>query len=301
MMGESIQTTLLISGSPRQVGPTLLRTLAAAADRIIAVDHGADLARAAGLRPDVLLGDFDSVRPDTLAYYAQQGARQISFERDKDATDLELAIGEAQAGGCTRLVVTNALGGRIDHELAAIGSLVACAERGFAVSIVENDETVHILSALSSRFRLTLRDGEVTIGATVSLIPWGGAVSVSACGFVWPLDHATLEIGASRGVSNRVHAAEPLIEVHEGNLLIVIQKGRDDARPSHSRLLCGGGGGVLRAFDLPGFQAFGADIGSLHMATAVNRHLLDVGSVHAIGDAMRVADVAPRHRVLATD
>ncbi len=59
---------------------------------LIAADSGAELALALGLMPDAVIGDMDSISPGTLSLLEHRGVPIIRHPRDKDRTDLELAL-----------------------------------------------------------------------------------------------------------------------------------------------------------------------------------------------------------------
>jgi thiamine pyrophosphokinase len=145
------QCALVVSGSPEGVVPGLVARLAPYAGLIVAVDSGADVARAAGLTPALLLGDFDSIDPQTLASLGSQGVETVTHEVHKDATDLELALDALWQRGFRTIVATNILGGRVDHELAALGNLAAMAERGATVLAVAEGGSLVFLSACDGR------------------------------------------------------------------------------------------------------------------------------------------------------
>ena len=99
---------------------------AAGADRIVAADGGLDHARAAGLIPDVLVGDLDSVSRAGLDW----ATANISVQRhsaDKSATDTELALAWAAAMDPERVILVAGRGDRLDHAIAALGALGADA------------------------------------------------------------------------------------------------------------------------------------------------------------------------------
>ena len=60
---------------------------------VVAADSGLDLARRLGIRPTLVVGDFDSVTRDALMWAAEEGIEMVPFPTDKDETDLDLAIG----------------------------------------------------------------------------------------------------------------------------------------------------------------------------------------------------------------
>jgi thiamine pyrophosphokinase len=145
--------TLLVSGAPvaedvdgvRCAG--LAMSLAAQADFILAADSGANILAKAGIRPDLLLGDFDSIDPEALAGFRNSGVALQAYDRHKDATDIELALLAAQDRGCQAIIAVNVLGGRLDHELASLGALAAVATKGIRVMVLRPTEASLFLAA----------------------------------------------------------------------------------------------------------------------------------------------------------
>ena len=71
-------------------------------DKIIAVDAGLEAVKALGLEPDMIVGDFDTVKPEVLAYYRRmEHIVWDTHQPEKDETDTELALLKAQAA-CKR-------------------------------------------------------------------------------------------------------------------------------------------------------------------------------------------------------
>ena len=91
-------------------------------DWVICADSGARHALAAGIRPDVLIGDFDSLDPRDRRRL--EGVPTLSFSSDKDKTDTHLAVDWALAKGASHVVIAGGLGGRFDHALANAHLLV---------------------------------------------------------------------------------------------------------------------------------------------------------------------------------
>ena len=220
---DSNPCALVVSGSPVGAGVSLLSRLAEVADFILAVDSGADALFEAGLMPDLLLGDFDSIQQSTLDFFRDSGVELEIHDAYKDATDIELAIDRLLELGYSSIIATNVLGGRIDHELASLGCFAQAAQRGAAVAIVEAHEECLFLSSESERRRLTIA---TPIAATIpffSLIPWGGNAIVSISGTEWELDHARLTPFGTLGVSNVPKEDQISVEVHEGVVIAVVE------------------------------------------------------------------------------
>ena len=185
-------------------------------DWIIGADGGAARALSWGLRPDLVIGDMDSLPEAARAVLVSEGCRFIEHPRAKDETDLELALVHAVREGAKEITVLGALGGRLDHSLANILLLTLPSLAGVSVRIAEGEQQA-----------LLARGGEVVDlegarGDLVSLVPLGGdARGVTTRGLAWSLEEDTLRFGSSRGVSNEMTANKAGIQVGEGLLLIV--------------------------------------------------------------------------------
>ncbi len=122
-MVEAVGGTVAVATGGAPFEPVAVRAVAGA-DRIVAADGGLDHARAAGLVPDVLVGDLDSVSPAGLDW----ARANIPVERhpaDKAATDTELALAWAAAMRPQRVLLIAGRGDRLDHAIAALGALGA--------------------------------------------------------------------------------------------------------------------------------------------------------------------------------
>jgi len=189
------------------------------ADLVIAADGGAAFLEAVRRRPDVLVGDLDSVDAALAERLAAEGVGVERHPAAKDATDAELAIDRAVTAGARRITVIGALAGeRLDHELANVLLLAdrAWYEATDDLRLVRAGTTVR---AVRGPGRLEIEAGP---GAMVSLLPLGGdATGVSTTGLRFPLDGEPLALGRSRGLSNEIVAAPASVSVGAGVLLVV--------------------------------------------------------------------------------
>lgn len=193
-------------------GPALLESCARQSDLTIAADKGLEAFAAAGLAPDLLLGDMDSVSEDTLA----QGWDSTQTERlpcEKDDTDGGHALDAALARGASRITILGALGGRMDHALANLMLLMRAHEGGAFAEILDE----HV--------RVARIEGEAVLhgakGDTISLIPIGEARGVTLQGLYYHSDEELFfDFVHPLGISNVVTADEARITVKEGDLLL---------------------------------------------------------------------------------
>ena len=183
---------------------------------VVAADAGADAAERLGLRPDLVVGDFDSIAPGGLDRLRAAGIPVEVAPADKDESDTELAIRAALGRGARSLTIVGGLGGRPDHLVANLG-LLALPELG--------DRPVELLDA---RTRVSLIRGPGSsdlagrIGDHVSLLPFGpGVEGVTTAGLAWPLADEALPLGPARGLSNVRTAPVARVTVRAGLLLAV--------------------------------------------------------------------------------
>lgn len=192
----------------------LLRRLAARHDLLIAVDGAAHAAASRGVAPQIVSGDFDSALLDQ-ARAAFPNAEFIETP-DQHLADLEKALHLARGWGASSVTICGAGGGRIDHLLANYGLLRHYGTK-FPLAIVEDGSETRALSGTKAApgvWAIQTRPGD-----TLSLLPQGGEVVVTARGVRWPLDGFELPAG-TQGLSNEATGGEAVVEVRGGVLLV---------------------------------------------------------------------------------
>jgi len=181
---------------------------------LIACDGGARHLHGAGFKPDVLIGDMDSLDPDRLSGYERQGIRIIRHPANKDFTDTDLALDHALALQPKAIDIWGALGGRIDHALANIHLLIKGKEAGIPTRLVDEYGEL-MIAGDETRF-------VDAVGCLVSLIALTPVVEgITLAGFEYPLTHECLTLTESRGISNVVASSPASIRVGSGILLAI--------------------------------------------------------------------------------
>jgi thiamine pyrophosphokinase len=181
-------------------------------DLVIGIDAGAKHAITLGLRPDALIGDFDSLeKPDGRGPDTPQC---IAFTAEKNETDLELGVSYAMEKGADTVVIIGAMGGRMDME---ISNVLLMAKTGFAscrLEIWHGEQTARVIRPPG---------GEITglPGDAVSLIPLCSASGVNTNGLRYRLQNFEFDTGSSRGISNMMEEHLTKIELCQGLLLAV--------------------------------------------------------------------------------
>lgn len=182
---------------------------------VVAADAGLDHAYGLGLEVDLVVGDLDSVTPASLDRATASGVEVQRHPRDKDATDLALALDAAVERGACELLVVGVGGGRPDHELA---NLLLLAAPVYAAVDVEARTAAARFTVVRSRPRRLLgRPGDV-----VTLLPvHGPALGVRTEGLRWSLEGDALEAASTRGVSNELSQPVATVVVGTGVLLAI--------------------------------------------------------------------------------
>lgn len=204
-----------------------LANLAKRADTVIAADGGAARLAKAGRRPDLVVGDMDSLSADDRGALERAGVAFEVHPHEKDQTDAELALDAAVQRGADEIVVVGAFAGpRLDH---VVGNLLLLGHEDFAaidVALVTERET----------FRSLLGPGILELegepGDWVTLEPLTDLVrGIATDGLRFPLRHEELVRGSTRGVSNELTGRRGSVEVGEGLLLIAVTTRRSVASP----------------------------------------------------------------------
>jgi thiamine pyrophosphokinase len=194
-----------------RIGPRL-----PAPDLVVAADSGIAAANALGLPVDLLVGDLDSAEPADVAAARDAGTLVEEHPAEKDQIDLELALDAACELGAKQIVVVAGAGGRLDMALANVAVLTRERYGSLEVEGWIGAGWLAVVRAPDRRL-VAGRRGEL-----VSLLPVGGAATVTTEGLRYPLRGEALLPGSSRGISNEVADPETAsVQVEAGVVLVV--------------------------------------------------------------------------------
>lgn len=219
-----MRALVVLDGDPLG-STTWLAGLAKNSDVVIAADGGALQLDKAGRRPDLVVGDLDSLPDKAKRDLEAQGVAFEVHPHEKAETDAELALDAAIKRGADEIVVVGAFGGgRLDH---LVGNLMLVTHEDFAAIDVA-------LVTETATFRSILGPGTLELegapGDWVTLAPISETVGgVMTDGLRYPLRHETLMRGSTRGVSNELVASRGNIEIGQGLLLVAVTARRSIA------------------------------------------------------------------------
>jgi thiamine pyrophosphokinase len=190
------------------------RQLLHADDFIICADGGTRHALALGITPNLVIGDMDSIQKEQWHELEKIGVTIELFPRDKNETDLELAINRAIEHEPEQIIIMAALGGRLDQT---IGNIALLTNLQLGALDVRLDDGVEEIFICRDQVEVHGRSGDI-----VSLIPWGNPVrGIQTNGLKWVLESETLYPEKTRGISNEMLSEIASIKISSGPLLVI--------------------------------------------------------------------------------
>jgi thiamine pyrophosphokinase len=209
-----VPAAIVFAGAPLEPTPHLHARIAELGPAtIIAADSGATTALAFGLRPDLVVGDLDSLEPATRAELERQGVPFQLYPRAKDATDGQLALEHALSLNPSSVLLLGFLGGqRLDMALSSVLLLLTTPAR---VNLLDEHNECLLLRGPDDHAWSAQR------GELISLIPLNGdCQGVTTTGLRFPLRDEPLILGQTRGVSNEPLAEQVRVTLASGTLLL---------------------------------------------------------------------------------
>lgn len=212
-MNDGIVSPLYTSAQPVTLvgagaaGDDDLRDARAHAPAIVAADGGARRVLAEGLLPEAVIGDFDSLDPETRAAIPPD---RLHYVAEQQTTDFDKALRLVDA---LLVLGVGFLGERLDHLLAAQTVLLRRPERRCLLL-----GRVDVVFLCPPRLGLDLPEG-----SRVSLYPMAPVAGRSE-GLFWPIDGIGFAPGGMIGTSNRVTRGAVRIEMEAPRMLVILPR-----------------------------------------------------------------------------
>ncbi len=205
---DTAYALLICNGEQPQAAT--LRELAARASHIVCADGGANVARRVGIRPDLIVGDFDSMTRETREYYEKQDVELRYLSRQSD-TDFEKALLYLGGAGHTSIAVAGVTGGLLDHTLG-----------NFSIILRHIGEFRMVL--FDPHYRIDVITGSAEFvaspGDRVSLVPLARCSGVRYEGLRYQLEGGLLEAGVAEGTCNEAMGKQFTVHIDDGALLV---------------------------------------------------------------------------------
>ncbi len=180
---------------------------------IICADGGYDTALSLGVTPHLFVGDMDS------ALSPPHGVKQILSPAEKDDTDTMLAAKLALERGYRHITILAGLGGRLDHTIANLQTLLYCARNGARAVLAGKRNSAFVIK--DEGVTVSAREGFVSVFSLTERCE-----GVTLKGLRYPLCDALVTNSFPIGVSNEFCEPVAEISVRAGCLLVVFSNNR---------------------------------------------------------------------------
>jgi len=185
-----------------------------AVDYIICTDGGYDIAVSQHIRPDLILGDFDSIRSPL-----PEDIEIKRFEPEKDFTDLDLALKTAAELGASNVSVIGGIGGRLDHTVANLQLLSAYSKSFDKLAFYDGSTECFTLDG-DGRNHALIHEKYNSYISIFSLSE--KCTGITFEGVKYPLREHTLTRDFPLGVSNEFKEKDAVLSLKDGTLLVII-------------------------------------------------------------------------------
>ncbi|WP_353093925.1 thiamine diphosphokinase [Tissierella praeacuta] len=194
-----------------------LESIVKQVDFIICADGGMNHLIKINRKPDLVIGDLDSINQISLEYIKDNDIPVKKYPSIKDATDTGLAMEYLIDKGCKEIVLMGVTGTRQDHTMANILLLNVLYDKGIKGKIVDDNNIIY------------LTDGHLELPRLenhyISIIPIvEEGINISLNGFFYNLDNEFIKFGSTYGISNEIVDSVGIIKIHNGRALVFVSK-----------------------------------------------------------------------------
>ena len=211
-MAEEIKRRCVIICASPYSQPDFIRESIDVNDYVICADGGFDTALKAGVKPDIVIGDFDSKKKES-----DVNIKSIVLPVEKDDTDGIYCVRYAMSEGFEEFLILGATGGRADHMYANL-SLLKFIYKKNGYGILE-DKFTYIMY---TEEKLIIRSEK---GKTVSVLPFGcESAEVTLKGFKYKADRLVMDSVFPIGISNVAVSDDAEVCVHSGGVIVIVNK-----------------------------------------------------------------------------
>lgn len=177
---------------------------------VIAADGGVAACSEMGIKPDLIIGDFDSLG------HIPEAENKIVLPKIKDDTDMIAAVKEGLKQKCKVFYLYGGTGGRVSHTLANIDALEYIKKHGAIGYLNDKEEVLTVISKGLNFYK--------DYKGYISVFAKGGDALISESGFKYELNKKLITSSFPLGVSNEFTGKDCVLTVHSGTVLVAVQK-----------------------------------------------------------------------------
>ncbi len=184
---------------------------------VIAADRGADYCLKAGILPDMVVGDLDSLPAEIQDELVSHNIEIRRFDCRKDMTDTQIAVDMALEKGACEIEIVSGIGSRFDHSLANVYLLYRALRKGVKSKIISGIHEIFLIENKCAIINET--------GSLISFLPLGySAAGITLKGFEYEIDNIDMDMSFPVGISNVVKNDSAEVIVTGGILIAIISR-----------------------------------------------------------------------------
>lgn len=151
--------------------------------------------------PDIITGDFDSLRPAVREYYEKLGVKLIQ-DRDLYSTDFMKSVRALKSLGSSKTIVAfGGMGGRVDQGFHSIHQLYTTREQGQLLYLI-SDESISFL--IPAETQCHIKTPLKYLGETCGIIPLEGSTRITTHGLRWDITDWETSFATQMSTSNHL-------------------------------------------------------------------------------------------------
>ena len=184
--------------------------------QLVAVDGGCRFFKAAGMTPDMIIGDLDSV--SSIPSQFHEKSKLLIYPGDKNKTDLQLALEYCVSEKSRTVDIISPGVGEVDHFLGNV-MLLGLFDK---LSGVSTKPKIRIVSADCEILWVhdSRRSFSNCVGDGLSVVPMSAAIKLTCRGMEFTADRLRIVRGHSHGLRNRITGRRASVGI-EGKALVV--------------------------------------------------------------------------------
>ena len=207
---------VIISGGKEPSKDILFREIQDA-DIIIGADKGCEVLYKYDITPDYILGDFDSANDEIINSIEERAKKKITYKREKDYTDTEIAYNLAVEKGANEIILLGATGTRYDHSLSNLGLMLRGVKSSIKVKVIDDNNFIFLTDK-----SITLQGNK---GDIISFQAYCDEIkNFNISGAKYNLSNYTLKLGDGITTSNEFLDEDIRVNFDNGILMILYTK-----------------------------------------------------------------------------
>ena len=180
-------------------------------DFIVAVDSGAEHAYKLFLKPDLIIGDLDSIDEKTIKRAEKDSIQILKYETNKNETDFELALKHVLDQSIKDITIIGGEYGEIDHLFSVLTVIIS----------YQNDELISWIHGNQSIIIPNSKKIKIGNNVQFSILPFTDLKNLNISGAQWNLENENIKFGKSFTLRNISIDKNIEVSVDDGKFCLI--------------------------------------------------------------------------------